>query len=189
MPTQTKNKPAKISLDFSNVEDRRSGKKSVYVPEGDYLLEMRDYEIKEKKDGGSKYISWQAYVLSPSSLKGKGPIYHISSLKKENLWSIRNLLEDMGIKVPKKLVDVPLGKCLNRSFGATIEDDEYTNDDGKTTKKSKIAATFPSSEYADVEGGGTETDEDDEDSDEEAATEAATSDDDEDLEELDIDDI
>lgn len=187
MPTQTKNKPAKISLDFSNVEDRRSGKKGVRLPEGDYLFEMRDYEIKTKTGGDSKYISWQAYALAPSEHKGKGPIYHISSLKKENLWSIRNLLEDMGIKVPKKMVDIPLAKCLKRPFGGTLEDDEYTNDENKTTIKSKIASTFPASEYADVSG---TTDEDEEeDTDEEAATEAVTSDDEDDMEELDIDDI
>ena len=188
MPTTTKNKPAKISLDFSNVEDRRAGKKSVHVPEGDYLLEMRDYELKSKKDDSSrKYINWEAYVVAPESLKGKGPIYHVSSLVPENLWSLRNLLEDMGVKVPKKMVDIPFSKLLKRPFGATLEDDAWTNDEGKTTVKSKIAATFAASEYA----GGTVDDEeaDEEDSDEEAATEAVTADDDEDLEELDIDDI
>lgn len=193
-PTAKKNKPRIISVDFSNVEERRAGKKGVRVAEGDYLLSAKDYEVKSKKDDKSrKYINWEMYVEKPSSLKGKGPIYHVSSLVPENLWSLRNLLEDMGIKVKKAAVDLPLEKVLGRPFGATLEDDEYTNDEGKTTVKSKIAATFPAAEYTDA-GVATTTDDDEEEEDEDEEDEdevskAATTDDDDDLEELDVDDI
>ena len=125
MPTPTRNKPASISLDFSNVGERRQGRPAAHVPAGDYILQIKDYEIRTKKDDESKrHISWTCEISKPSQYAGK-TIYYISSLVPENLWNLRNLLEDIGVKVPKKMVDVPLGKLVGKAFGATLDDDDY----------------------------------------------------------------
>lgn len=179
MPSQVRNRPATLSVDFSNVGERRQGKPAAHVPEGDYVLEIKDYEIRSKQDDESKKrISWECAIISPSAHAGK-TIYHNTGLSPESLWSLRNLLEDAGVKVPKKMVDVPLGKMIGKQFGATLADDDYNPE----KIKSKVAGTFPVTEYADTAA--PEGDADDEDE----ATTAVTTSDDDDMEELDMDDI
>lgn len=176
----TRNKPASISVDFSNVGERRQGKPAAHVPSGDYLLEIKDYEIRTKQDDESRRrVSWECSIVSPSAYAGK-TIYHNTSLVPESLWSLRNLLEDCGVKVPAKLVDVPLGKMVGKRFGATLEDDDYNPE----KIKSKVAATFHFSEYAETAAPEATDDEDE-------ATEAVTTSDtdSDDMEELDMDDI
>lgn len=170
--------PSKISVDFSNVEERREGGKSAHVPEGDYLLRVEDCQLKAKKDNPeSKYLNWRLSIVSPEKYKNSGAIWHITSLKQEALWNLRNFLEDLGIPVPKSSVDIPIAAIVKKHpiIGATLADDEY-----ESTTKSKIAATFKKDAF---EATGEETDDEDEDT----ATES--SDDDEDMEELDVDDL
>lgn len=140
MPT-----PSKLTVDFSQVEDRREGGKAAHVPEGDYLLKVAGIELKSKKDDEtSKYLSWRFTIAAPEKYKNAGSIYHSTSLKPESLWSLRNLLEDLGLTVPKKSVGLPLAEIAKsgKIVGATLEDDEYQ---GKV--KSKIAATFKKEVY------------------------------------------
>jgi hypothetical protein len=168
--------PTKLTVDFSNVEDRREGGKSAHVPEGDYLLKIGGVELKTKKDDEtSKYLSWRFTIAAPEKYKNAGSIYYVTSLKPESLWSLRNLLDDMGITVPKKAVGLPLAEIAKsgRLIGATLEDDEYN---GKV--KSKIAATFKKDQYE-----ATSTPTATEDEEESSETEE------DETEELDIDDI
>ena len=172
MPAQT---PSKLSVNFSDVEDRREGGKSVHVPPGDYLLQIVGCELRSKKDDEtSKYLSWKMKIVKPTGYENKGFIYHVTSLSQAALWNLRNLLEDIGITVPKKSVDIPIAKIVASKpiIGATIDDDEY---EGKT--KSKIQNTFKKADYEDT---GSPASEDEE---------TETSSDDEDLEELDTDDL
>jgi hypothetical protein len=178
MPTKVK--PEKITADFTGIEDRRGG--GVHVPPGDYIVKVKDYELRHKKnedgtfDKERPYLNWELTIVSPSEYKGK-TLYHITSLVKESLWNLRNFLEDMGVTVPKKAVDVPLARLIGREVGVTVDDDEYNNQ-----IRSKVQTTFSKSSAAEV----AEVDAD-EDEVEEAATTA--SDDDEDTEELDLDDL
>lgn len=175
MPQPQRNRPASISADFTKVEDRKGG--GVHVPPGDYILEIKDYEIKAKKDDASRtYINWQLAIISPEAHVGTGTIYHVTSLVPESLWNLRNFLEDMGVKVPKKMVDIPLAKLIGKQIGATLEDDEYN---GKI--KSKIAATFNKNDL-----GGSEPEEEAEDA---TPVAAAITTGDDDTEELDLDEL
>lgn len=189
MPTPTSKKnltPSKLTVDFSNVEDRREGKKADHVPSGDYLLKVVGCERKKKQDGGTYYLNWYLEIVSPKKYKGKH-IYHVTSLIPENLWSLRNFLMDLGIKVPKGSVDVPLAAIVKKQpvIGATLEDDDYTNDSGKTTTKSKIAATFPKGDFSET-AGSSKSSSDDEDEDEDEDTDEEEEDDEE---ELDVDEL
>lgn len=179
--------PSKITVDFSNVGDRTEGGRAAHVPEGDYLLKVTGAKIKSKKDDdSSKYIAWTVAIVKPSKYANAGTIFHNTTLKSDGLWSLRNLLEDMGLKVPKKSVEVPLATIVAKQleFGATLADDEYN---AKT--KSKIVATFKKADYEAAASATTDStkpaaskDEDDEDEEESDS-------DDEDLDELDVDDL
>jgi hypothetical protein len=151
------------------------------VPPGDYLLKIVGCELKTKKDDEtSKYLNWRTQIVKPEKYSSAGSIWHITSLKDEALFNLRNLLEDLGVNVPKSIVQVPIATIVEKQmvFGATLDDDTYNN---KT--KSKIQATFKKSEYEDT--GSSDDDEEEEDT----ATETAEVEDDEDLEELDVDDL
>jgi len=170
--------PSKLSIDFSNVEDRREGGKAAHVPPGDYLVQVVGCELKTKKDDEtSKYLSWRLQIVTPEKYKGAGTIWHTTSLKPEALWNLRNFLEDLGISVPKKSVDVPIQAIVAKKLiiGVTLDDDTYNE---KT--KSKVQATFKKADY---EG----TSEDEETSD--GGSAELDAEDEEDLEELDVDDI
>lgn len=179
MPT-----PSKLTVDFTNVGDRQEGGKAAHVPEGDYLLKVKGVTLETKKgDESSKYLRWRFTIHKPSGYENAGVIYHNTTLQADKLWSLRNVLEDLGINVPKKAVGLPLAEIgkSGRILGATLEDDEYN---GKV--KSQIAATFKKEQYeetakpVDESGDDTDTDED---------TASDTSDDEEETEELDIDDL
>ena len=169
--------PAKLTVDFSNVEERREGGKAAHVPEGDYLLKVAGCELRSKKDEpNSKYLNWRTTIVSPEKFKNAGSIWHITSLKPEALWNLRNFLEDLGVKVPKAIAEIPIKAIVEKGpvFGATLEDDEYEN-----KVKSKIAATFKKDAFQAT---------DDEDEEDEEVVETST-DDDEDVEEIDVDDL
>jgi hypothetical protein len=162
MLTPTTKTPAKLTVDFSGVEDRRGGVSGDHVPEGDYLLKIVSCERKVKKDSNPKsyYLNWLLEVVQPIKYKGKH-VYHSTSLKPEALWSLRNFLVDLiGEKnVPKSSVDVPLATIVKRQLeiGATLADDEYQpTDGGKAKLKSKVAGTYPKKDYADAASGADE---------------------------------
>lgn len=176
MPT-----PSKLTVDFSNVEDRREGGgKAAHVPEGDYLLQVVGVELMSKKDDPkSKYLKWRFKIVEPSRFTSKGTVYNNTTLKPEGLWALRNLLEDMGLKVEKKALDLPLAAIVKKQpiFGATLADgDEYN---GKV--KSEIVSTFKKEAYEGEKGGGEDTDSDEEESD--------SDDEEEEVDELDVDDL
>ena len=170
--------PAKLTVDFSNVEERREGGKSAHVPEGDYLLKVAGCELKSKKDDAtSKYLNWRLTITSPEQFKNAGSIWHITSLKPEALWNLRNFLEDLGVKVPKGTAEIPIKAIVDKGLiiGATLEDDEYNN-----VMKSKIAATFKKDAFK------ASDEEADDEEEEETSTEAS---DEDDVEEIDVDDL
>lgn len=167
-----KNKPRSLSVDFSGVEDKRQATR---VPPGDYITKIKDYELRHKKDDESRtYLNWELEITQPAQFKGK-TLYHITSLVPESLWNLRNFLQDLGVTVPKKAVDIPMDKLVGREIGVTVEDDEYDN-----KIRSKVQATFNKNDLGEVEAS---------DEDSNGVATAATSDDDEDTEELDLDDL
>lgn len=173
MPT-----PSKLTVDFTQVEDRREGGKAAHVPEGDYLLRVMGCEKKAKKDDATAfYLSWKLQIATPEKYATAGFVYHNTSLREASLWALRNFLEDLGIAVPKKTVEIPIAAIIAKHMviGATLADGEPYNN----KVKSEIQATFKKEQY---QATGEETEV-------EAETEAAAATEDEDLEELDVDDL
>lgn len=163
--------PAKITVDFTNVEDR--GARSDHIPPGDYLFRVEGCQLRSKKDDeSSKYLNWYLGVVSPTAFKNKH-LYHITSLKPEALWNLRGFLVDMlgEDKVPKASINIPLEAIVKakKQIGGTVDDDEY---EGKI--RSRIVATFSPSEYTETPGGSAEEPEEEEEAD---------------VDELDVDDL
>lgn len=174
MPSRSGTKITSLTADFSGVEERRGGGAAAHVQEGDYLLKLKDVEVRqnEKKDG--QHVKW-VWGIEKGPEKSTRPVYDNTSLKPEALWKLYNVLTDLreGKPLPKKALNIDFSKYIGKLIGATLADGEPYN--GKV--KSEIVATFPASEYAD----------EDVDDDEEAAD--LTSDEDEEGEELETEEL
>src|SRR5262245_31367796 len=83
----------KIRVDATDVskEIRKGGGRGTHVPEGEYLVKLNDYEVLQTKDESGRYIRWETTIMDPRDNKGK-KLFGNTSLKKEALWSLRNLI-------------------------------------------------------------------------------------------------
>lgn len=180
-----------MSVDFSEVEDKRGGKR--YKP-GDYGVKVVEVTKGKTQNKGTPQISFKCKFVEG---KYKGDtIFHNCNLLPQSLWVLRNALEALGKKVPKKVVKIDLNGLVGKKMGITIEDDEYEN-----KVRSRVVDTFPYSELEDRQAGTDEEldeddeddedeDEDDDDEDEDDEDEDDDEDDeDEDVEEVDLDDV
>jgi len=153
------------------------------VPEGDYELKIVSGEMRENEDSGSRGINWK-FQIATGKYKGK-TLFGYTSLKKEALWNLRNLIHAAtGKNTAGKIVDLNLDSLTGKIVGSTVEDDEYTKN-GRTKISSRPQVFFPRDEVEHPDADDDE-DEDDEDIDDEDEDEEE---DDEDLEDVDVEDI
>jgi hypothetical protein len=181
-------KALKIDFTGTDTEIRRGGR-SAHFPEGDYLFKVVKHEIRKTKDGKSRYISWQMQAVAPKKFKGKTQ-YHITSLKPDALWNLRNLIfACTGKNVAGKVANFVPESLYGKIFAGTTEDDIYVKNEGEDNEKeiikSVLADIYPRAEYD--EANSSDDDEEDEDDDDED-DEVDEDEDEEDEEEEDEDD-
>lgn len=132
MAKRTK-KAGVLSVDFSNVKEGGGG---VRMPENDYHLKIAS--VKEdisEKSGNPMLVIQFGFVDKKAAKKAGGTIRENFVLQEKSLWKLRDLLEAVGVKVPKRTVQIPIKKLVGKELGGTIVDDEPYN--GRI--KSKIA--------------------------------------------------
>lgn len=143
--TQTK-KVTKATIDFTNV--REGGAPAYHGPAGDYLLEVADVDIRPTNDGTSKNVNW---VLKIVKGPGRGTVYHRNNLKPQSLWSLRQFLTDLLDKeIERKSLGIDFAKFVGKRVGAYLDDESYTDSEGKERITSRIQETYPASKF---EGG------------------------------------
>lgn len=159
----------KLKVDFGGVDKEiRRGGGAPHIPEGDYLAKIIDSEVRESEKSGSRYLSWKLTVAQ-GEFKGK-TLYHITSLKPEALWNLRNFIHAAtGKNVAGKALNVDTSALEGKVIAVTVEDDEY---EGKV--RSRIVDTRPKDEL--------EADSDEEETEEEDEEEEV-------LEEVDLDEL
>ena len=128
--------PISIPVDFTGVETRSS----VKVPEGDYTAKLVKMEKTNAKSGDKNPMLVVDFEFTSG---GKGVVgqrirdRHI--LIKDSLWTLRNMLEAMGLKVPNGKMNLKEGQVVGRSVGLTVVDgDEY-----KGRIRSEVADYIP----------------------------------------------
>lgn len=179
------NEVTALSVDLSKVEDRREGGGSAaHVVEGDYLLELKQASVRKNANDDGRHVLWVWKIIDGPE-KSTGSVYDRTSLKEDALWKLRNVLQDLlGKQIPKKALNIDLAKYAGKRIGATLEDDEPYK--GKI--KSRIAYTFPASEFESKKAAADDSDEE-EDEDQAADLSDDSSEDEEELETVDEDDI
>jgi hypothetical protein len=153
-------KSASGEFDWDDVEEGGGGSK-VRVPEGDYKAKIKAV-VFQTAQSGNPMLVW-TIVGTEGRLKGK-ELKEYTVLTKKAAWKLHDLLDAAVGKKPsgkmshRKVLEWCKKNALGKEIGVTLEDDEYTNDKGKTTISSKI------SDYMDVDDvGSAPPDDDDED--------------------------
>lgn len=110
-----------ISVDFSNTES--SGPRE--IPEGEYLLQIAEFEEKESQSG-NPMISF-THKVAEGPYKG-AKVWDNISLTPQALWRFRAMLESLGIDASKK-VDVDLNALKGKILRVKISLETYNGKD------------------------------------------------------------
>lgn len=170
-----------VEVNLTGVEasDRR---RKTHIPEGTYLAKV--IEAKTKKFGsGSKGVVWTFEITDEGKGKGARLWYNNVLINAdgetatESLWSFRGVLQALKptVKIPDKMVKIPLAKMKDRVVALEVVDGEY---EGKI--RSEISDVFnpdlleeeeeeleDEDEFEDEEDDEEEDDEEDDEEDEE----------------------
>ena len=112
--------PVSVPVDFTGVEAR----KSVKVPEGDYVAKLVKIEQTKAKSSGNPMLVCDFEFRSGGKGVEGQKIRDRHILTKESLWTLRNMLECMGLKVPNGKMNLQEKQIKGRQVGLTIVDGE-----------------------------------------------------------------
>lgn len=182
MPTKkSKPKPGTIRIP----KDDGGGGGSVRVPEGDYHVKITEIKQDTSQAGNAKIVI--SYKGLDGALKGKVLKEHMAITAKTG-WRVRNWIRAIGARIPENEFDLPFAKMVGKELGITLQDDSYTNNQGKTVINSKVSDYLSLDDLAGAEEEDDDTDEEEEDTDSED-TDEEEADDEEELEDLDLDSL
>lgn len=132
----------KIPLDFTGVPE----KGSVRVPEGDYVVKVKNTKKQPAKSSGNPMlVVGLEFAAGTKDIHGKDvggkSITDRHILVKDSLWTLRNMLEAMGFKVPTGTMKLDTDQIMGKPVGITVIDgEEY-----KGRIKSEVADYLPAS--------------------------------------------
>lgn len=138
-----------LTLDFTNVESRD------VLPEGTYVVKVD--KVTEEEGAKAPYLKWELSVTQGDHKNRK--LWHNTSLAPQALWSLRGLLEALGMEIPTGVYKLDLKQLIGLPVAVTIEHRTYQN-----KVQSKIIDIFPVGDLDDEEADDEEeVDEDEED--------------------------
>lgn len=159
-----------LKIDLSNVET------SVTIPEGNYIVEVEDVEVKVSENSGSNYLSF-TFVIAEGKMKGQ-KLYHICSLQPQALFNLKGVLVALGFDIPDEEFELDTEALVGLQCGVEVSHEIY---EGK--KKSRIT-DFINLDEADSDDDEDEDDDSDDDEEDDEDDESEV-----DLEELDKDEL
>jgi hypothetical protein len=133
----------KRPMDFTNVKEGGVFNPR-HVEPGDYRLKIVKVDDHTSQAGNDGWV----FTLKRDGDERATYPYHCGADEKQ-AWKVRKLFIAAGLQVPKKRVMVDPNKLVNKTIGASLDDDEY---EGRL--KSVITDTFPADDV-------TESDDDD----------------------------
>lgn len=109
-----------VKVDFTGVE--AGGR----VPEGDYIVKVREVTVEESQSGNS-YLKW-VFEIADGRHSGK-KLYHNTSLQPQALFNLRATLEALGMEVPQKALNLDLDTLIGLSCAVSVETENYQGKD------------------------------------------------------------
>ncbi len=125
-------------IDFTGVSD------SPEIAPGKYLAKVKAITQQKKEGGEYPYLKWELVILTEPA-KGLY-INHITTLKPDGLFGLRNTLIALGLKVPKSAVNIDPSKLIGKQLCIETIMREYEGNEYPNVKK-----VFPTSEYNKIE--------------------------------------
>lgn len=131
-----KKKSTTISVNMAGVESSNK------LDDGDYIFEVEEVSLETGQDSGNDYLKWKL-----KETDGGGIVYNNTSLVPAALFSLRNMLEAMGMDVPDSKMDLDLTDFPGLELGGTIANEVYQ---GK--KRPNLVDVYPVTEGSNEEG-------------------------------------
>ena len=136
-----------LTVDFSKVSDG--------VEVGTYVAKVKKITKEEGKK--APYLKWELIITNGRS-KGLG-INHITTLKPDALFGLRDTLKALGIEVPKAAVKLDFKKLVGKPLGIEVGMREYKTDAGETREAANVMKVFRADKaIVDVVAGDTSAD-------------------------------
>ena len=114
---------AKLSVDFTNVAE---GGGNFDIAPGRYIAKVVDVKLEGPGQSGFKYLKWELSIAE--GVHKNARINHITTLKPEGLFSLRDTLTACGLNIPKGPVSFDPAKLTGKTLGIDVGIREY---DGK----------------------------------------------------------
>jgi hypothetical protein len=160
-----------VTLDFTK-DDSDGGRRK--FPEGDYRFKVKGIKMGTSEQKGTPYCQLTLVFLDKFEGESIRDRVYITDAA---LWRIRSVFKAAGTEIPKKKMKIDFKSLIGKTLGATLEDNEYEDNNGKSKKVSRVA------DYIDPE----EIDEDEDDEDEDDEEDDEDDEDEDDLEDMDVD--
>ena len=100
------------------------GGRAPRLPEGNYLAEVKSAKAAEAKSSGNPMVVWEFKIVDG---KYEGTVLrHRTVLIPQSLWSFRQVLEALKVKLKDSTMEIPLPRLVGRTCGIEVVDgDEY----------------------------------------------------------------
>lgn len=109
-----------IRVDFTGVETR------TLVPEGQHHVKV--VEVTEEEGNAAPYLKWTFSIISDDKTNGSR-LYLNTSLAKQALWNLRNLLETLGVDTPSAATDIDPDELVGLELMVRVEHETYEGKD------------------------------------------------------------
>lgn len=129
-----------IKIPFDKEESTGGGR--LRVPDGDYLFECVNAEYGHAGTGNPQ-IRW-TFKGVEGLVEGK-QTRDRTMLMPKTLWTVRRILEAMGLEVPSKAIGLKVSTVRGKRLGITLTEDTYEDKDGKPVVHS-VPADYMSEE-------------------------------------------
>lgn len=175
---------AGITIDLSNYKERSSAR----VPEGEYLVNVEDIEVTQTRKGDPMLVVYLKIIGGDSD--GLNLVDRLTLTEKAMFRAV-GFLQGLGIKTPKKRIQVDPARIIGRKVRVEVSDGEPYNGQVRSEIRSYIRiAKAAAAEQSDIDDLGDEGTEEPEEATEKKAPQArpgdTTDDGDVDLDDLEI---
>jgi hypothetical protein len=181
-----KRKADVIKVDFAQEE----GGGRARVPEGDYRLKVAKVKHTTSERSGNPMLVWTFQIVGGNH-DGKN-IVDNTVLVPKALFRLRQLLEALGVNVPKRMVSLPLKKLVGKELGANLVDGEPYGERNRVSSEVNEYMSLDVLEQEEAEDEDEDEEEEDledEDEDDDEDEEEDEDEDDDELEEVDLDEL
>lgn len=116
MSKRKSDKKNTIKINMEDVESRKA------LPEGDYLFEIDEVEVKTADNSGADYLAFTMKVADGPNKGSK--VWHNCSLQPQALFNLKSVMEACGMEA-EGTVEFDPADMIGMTFGGTVAMEKY----------------------------------------------------------------